>query len=128
MVHLRIVVPTDRADAILALLESCRSVINIVHLEGVARKPDGDVVLCDVAREDASVVIADLRHLGVPDYGSISIDDIDSSLSRAADEAEADDFGHRLAAAFRPFVSGRGCGARPGTVQRTLGYRGGGAR
>jgi uncharacterized hydrophobic protein (TIGR00271 family) len=89
MVHLRIVVPSERADAILALLESCKSVINIVHLEGVARKPDGDVVLCDVAREDASVVIADLRHLEVPEYGSISIDDIDSSLSRAADDAEA---------------------------------------
>ncbi len=88
MVHLRIVVPAERAEAILALLQSCDSVINIVHLPGVAQKPTGDLILCDVAREDASVVIADLRHLGVPEYGSISIDDIGSSLSRAADAAE----------------------------------------
>ncbi len=88
MVHLRIVVPSDRAEPILALLQSIDSVINVVHLPSVARKPDGDMILCDVAREDASVVIADLRHLDVPEHGSISIDDIGSSLSRAADAAE----------------------------------------
>ncbi|MFF0015283.1 toxin-antitoxin system, toxin component family protein [Streptomyces sp. NPDC005374] len=48
--------------------------------------------------------------------------------SRETDEAEADDFGHRLAAALRPLVSTRGAAARPDTVQRSLGYRGGGAR
>ncbi len=89
MVHLRIVVPADRVPPILSLLQSVDSVINVVHLEGVACKPVGDLVLCDVAREDASVVIADLRHLDVPEYGSISIDDIGSSISKAADAAEA---------------------------------------
>ncbi|HET9381370.1 MAG TPA: toxin-antitoxin system, toxin component family protein [Streptomyces sp.] len=51
--------------------------------------------------------------------------------SREADEAEADDFGHRLAAALRPYLpggghgpGGSGTGARPGPVQRSLGYRG----
>lgn len=50
--------------------------------------------------------------------------------SRAADEAEADDFGHRLAALFRPHLTGSGAGAALGPagrslspVQRTLGYR-----
>ncbi|MGW1287272.1 toxin-antitoxin system, toxin component family protein [Streptomyces sp. NPDC002586] len=53
--------------------------------------------------------------------------------SREADEAEADDFGHRLAALFRPHLAGSGTGAPQGRaqrslspVQRTLGYRGGG--
>ncbi|MEU0737941.1 toxin-antitoxin system, toxin component family protein [Streptomyces sp. NPDC006134] len=62
--------------------------------------------------------------------------------SREADEAEADAFGHRLAAAFRPLVTGRpdgpyggsydgsyggSYGGSPaGPVQRSLGYRGGG--
>jgi hypothetical protein len=44
--------------------------------------------------------------------------------SRAADEAEADDFGHRLAAAFRPFLSGRVAEAPLDPVHRSLGYRG----
>ncbi|MEU6771414.1 toxin-antitoxin system, toxin component family protein [Streptomyces sp. NPDC046759] len=51
--------------------------------------------------------------------------------SRQADEAEADDFGHRLAALFRPHLAGSGAGASPAPagrslspVQRTLGYRG----
>jgi hypothetical protein len=42
--------------------------------------------------------------------------------SREADEA--DDFGHRLAAALRPALPGRGGGAPPDPVQRSLGYRG----
>ncbi|MGW3205251.1 toxin-antitoxin system, toxin component family protein [Streptomyces sp. NPDC001135] len=51
--------------------------------------------------------------------------------SREADEAEADDFGHRLAALFRPHLTASVTGAAPGPaqrtlspVQRTLGYRG----
>ncbi|MGW1559283.1 toxin-antitoxin system, toxin component family protein [Streptomyces sp. NPDC002144] len=44
--------------------------------------------------------------------------------SRAADEAEADDFGHRLAAAFRPFLSGPVADAPLDPVHRSLGYRG----
>ncbi|OLZ69545.1 toxin-antitoxin system, toxin component family protein [Streptomyces sp. IMTB 2501] len=51
--------------------------------------------------------------------------------SREADEAEADDFGHRLAALFRPHLSGSATGTPQGQaqrslspVQRTLGYRG----
>jgi len=89
MVHLRIVVPSDLTRAVLALLESCASVINIVLLEGSARKPAGDVILCDVAREDTSVVLSDLRRLGVHHRGSIAVHDVDASLSDAADAAEA---------------------------------------
>ena len=44
--------------------------------------------------------------------------------SRKADEAEADDFGHRLATLFRPHLSGTGPGAPLDPVQRVLGYRG----
>lgn len=46
--------------------------------------------------------------------------------SREAEEAAADDFGHRLATAFRPWLSGRGQGhgSSPDPVQRSMGYRG----
>ncbi|MEV7035410.1 toxin-antitoxin system, toxin component family protein [Streptomyces sp. NPDC093272] len=43
--------------------------------------------------------------------------------SRRADEAEADDFGHRLATAFRPCLE-QPHRAPAGPVQRSLGYRG----
>ncbi|GGJ12542.1 toxin-antitoxin system, toxin component family protein [Streptomyces brasiliensis] len=42
--------------------------------------------------------------------------------SRKADEAEADDFGHRLAALFRSRLAGPA--APPDPLQRALGYRG----
>ncbi|MDO0927862.1 toxin-antitoxin system, toxin component family protein [Streptomyces sp. TG1A-8] len=44
--------------------------------------------------------------------------------SRQADEAEADDFGHRLATRFRSHLTGSRPGAPLGPVQRSLGYRG----
>ncbi|MFC5216825.1 toxin-antitoxin system, toxin component family protein [Streptomyces coerulescens] len=44
--------------------------------------------------------------------------------SRQRDEAEADDFGHRLAAAFRPLLAERATDGAPGPLQRSLGYRG----
>jgi hypothetical protein len=44
--------------------------------------------------------------------------------SREADEAQADDFGHRLAAAFRPLLTGRGQQRPLDPVQRSMGYRG----
>ncbi len=88
MVHLRIVVPAAKSDRVVDLLEATRSASSLARIEGAARKPVGDVVLCDVAREDASVVIDDLRELGVPEEGSISIEEIDTQLSNSAERAE----------------------------------------
>ena len=88
MVHLRIVAPHAHAMQALEALEATPSVINVVHLPGAARKPAGDVVLADVAREDTSVVVADLRALGIPECGSISIDAIDTQVSKASLDAE----------------------------------------
>src|SRR3954453_19825858 len=58
-------------------------------MPGAARKPAGDLILADVAREETSVIIAELKELGVPEAGSISLEDISSQLSVAADRAEA---------------------------------------
>lgn len=88
MVHLRIVVPSDRSEKVLRLLEAAPSVCNLVFLAGAARRPVGDVILCDVAREDTSVVIDDLKQLGVPREGSIALEQIDSQISEAATQAE----------------------------------------
>ena len=83
MVHLRIVVPSHQAEHALDLLEATPSVCNLIYLERAARKPEGDVILCDVAREDASVIVSDLRELEIDREGSIAMEDIDSQISEA---------------------------------------------
>jgi uncharacterized hydrophobic protein (TIGR00271 family) len=88
MVHLRIAVPPDRVQAVLDLLLGCLSVMNIVHLPGANRRPDGDLVMCDVAREDASVVLSDLRGLRLHHDGSIAVEAVDVAMSDVAAEAE----------------------------------------
>lgn len=88
MIHLRIVVPNYQAEHALDLLDHIPSVCNLVYLERAARKPEGDVILCDVAREDASVVVGDLRELDIDVEGSISIEEIDSQISATALRAE----------------------------------------
>jgi hypothetical protein len=85
VVHLRIVAPHERTDAALEALESCASVINVIVLRDAARKPAGDVILCDVAREDASIIIEDLRALGIHHEGSIAL--VDTACPSAATRA-----------------------------------------
>jgi uncharacterized hydrophobic protein (TIGR00271 family) len=88
VVHLRIVAPAERSEAVLEYLLSCASVINIISLPAASRRPDGDVILCDVAREDASVVLADLRRMGLQHDGSIAAELVDVALSDLAEAAE----------------------------------------
>ena len=88
MVHLRIVSPPDRTERVLEVLACTASVINVIDLRGVAQRPPGDLVMCDVAREDASVIISDLKGLRIHEDGSIALELVDTAISRAADEAE----------------------------------------
>jgi uncharacterized hydrophobic protein (TIGR00271 family) len=88
MVHLRIVAPPDSANRALDLLCAADSVLNVIRLEGASLKPKGDVILCDVAREEASVIISDLKELDIHEHGSIAIEFIDTSISAAAIAAE----------------------------------------
>jgi uncharacterized hydrophobic protein (TIGR00271 family) len=88
MVHLRIVVPSYQAEHALDLLKATPSVSNLIFLRGAAHKPEGDVILCDVAREEASVILSDLKELDIHREGSIALEEIDAELSYAADAAE----------------------------------------
>lgn len=87
-------------------LTKSASVCNIITLRAAAVRPDGDVVLCDVAREDASVVIADLRRLAIDQDGSIAIEMIDSSVSRVGEAAERHARGHAADAVIWEEVAG----------------------
>lgn len=87
MIHLRIVAPPDRAERALEMLKAAPAACNVISLPGTAHSPSGDVILCDVVREEASVILADLRELEIDRYGSIAIEDIDTELSETARRA-----------------------------------------
>jgi uncharacterized hydrophobic protein (TIGR00271 family) len=88
VVQLRIVAPASLAGRVLDVLERTPAVVSIVRIPDVARRPHGDLILCDVAREDASVVLAKLRALGVDRAGTIAIEEVDTAISEAARQAE----------------------------------------
>lgn len=62
-----------------------------------------------------------------PDWREAALTVAARNGSRETDEAEADDFGHRLATLFRGHLAGTRS-APPDPVQRSLGYRGGDGR
>jgi uncharacterized hydrophobic protein (TIGR00271 family) len=64
-------------------------VCNVIRLQERAVRPVGVVIVCDVAREDASVVIADLKRMEIHHEGSIALELIDTSISDVAQRAEA---------------------------------------
>lgn len=88
MLHVRIITPPSDRDAVLGVLGRDPGVCNVVVLPGAAVDPAGDLVLCDVAREDASAVLRALTDLGLERSGSIAAEEIDLALSERADAAE----------------------------------------
>jgi uncharacterized hydrophobic protein (TIGR00271 family) len=88
MVHLRVVAPKDLSQRIIDLLCDSPQVTNVARFPDRAHKPEGDLILCDIAREEASVIIGDLKDMGLPERGSIAIELIDSSISAVAVAAE----------------------------------------
>jgi uncharacterized hydrophobic protein (TIGR00271 family) len=88
MIHLRIIAPSYECENVVDLLKATPSVTNLIFLPGAAHEPEGSVILADVAREDASVVISDLKELGVHRDGSIAIEEVDSQISEGAKRAE----------------------------------------
>ena len=88
MIHLRLIVPTGRTDAVCALLRDEPAVVHLAVFPGAARRPDGDLVLCDVAREGANQIFDQLLALGVRTDGAIVAQRVDLVLSDTADRAE----------------------------------------
>jgi uncharacterized hydrophobic protein (TIGR00271 family) len=89
MVHLRVIASASLANATHQALLDHPSSVNVVRIRDVAEHPRGDLILCDLAREDASVVVAQLRELGVERHGSIALEPVSALVSDAARRAEA---------------------------------------
>jgi len=85
---MRIVAPRNCVEDAMELLCATDSVCNVIRLSDPATRPEGEVIMCDVAREDASVVIADLKELEIHHSGSITLEEIDTAISDVADRAE----------------------------------------
>jgi uncharacterized hydrophobic protein (TIGR00271 family) len=90
VLHLRVISPSATTDAVLKVIEDEPGTTHLVVLRGAALAPPGDVVEADVARESADEVIAALCALGIDHAGGITLEQIDTALSDAADRAEQD--------------------------------------
>ncbi|SDU29731.1 DUF389 domain-containing protein [Jiangella alkaliphila] len=94
MLHLRVSTPAETTDRIVALLQESTGVASIAVLRGASVRPEGDVVLAELARESAEELIGALRELGVDQTGSIALESVETSISAAAERAEDDAPGH----------------------------------
>ncbi|NGO40984.1 DUF389 domain-containing protein [Streptomyces ureilyticus] len=90
MLHLRLITPPDKTDGVVRLIEDTVGTTHLVVMQGAARNPAGDVVMCDVAREAGDELLGELRALDIDKCGSIAIENIDLSLSERADQARDD--------------------------------------
>lgn len=87
--HLRVVSPPDRTEALLTVLQSVPHLVNLVVLPGAGRQPEGDLLMLDVPNESANQVIALLRARGADRVGSITIERSGTMLSSSGRSAVA---------------------------------------
>jgi uncharacterized hydrophobic protein (TIGR00271 family) len=85
-----VISPAKKTDEVVEKLERSTGVTNIVVMPNAARRPEGDVITVDVAREAANDVIERLRRLGLEDEGSIAMENIELSISRVSEAAQAE--------------------------------------
>jgi uncharacterized hydrophobic protein (TIGR00271 family) len=90
MLHLRIIAPATRTEDVLKVVDSTIGTAHVAVLPGAARDPEGDLVLCDVAREAADDLLADLRGLGLPQDGAVVVESVELALSDRAEQAKVD--------------------------------------
>lgn len=90
MVHLRLIVAQELVPLVVDHLRTRPGVAHVLHVEGAAVTPEGDLVLCDVAREAANDVVEWLQRQGVHRSGAISVDASSTVVSDAAARADAE--------------------------------------
>jgi uncharacterized hydrophobic protein (TIGR00271 family) len=88
VLHLKLRVPVELTDRVVALLSDDETVTNLAVMPGGYIKPEGCFVLADVARESANSVVTELRALGVHEQGSITVTEPEAVFSDDADRAE----------------------------------------
>src|SRR6266508_5546890 len=89
MLHLRIVSPRDLTDSVLKVLADDPGVTHITAERGGATEPVGDLVACDIVRASANPLIERLKRDGVAKRGGITLTELETVISAAADRARS---------------------------------------
>ena len=89
MLHLRIVSPADLTASVLQALAEDPGVTHITAEGGGATEPLGDLVSCDVVRASANPLIERLKAAGVSERGGITLTELETVISAAAERAQA---------------------------------------
>jgi hypothetical protein len=93
MLHVRLITPLESTQQVLQLLEASPAVTHLCVNERSARKPSGDVVSFDVAREGATSVLEAVRGFDLEQKGAIVVENLDISISESAIMAEEETLG-----------------------------------
>lgn len=88
MLHLRLLAPADLAAQAVDILAANPAVSSVACVPNASRKPVGDLVIADVAREAANAVVEQLKELGIDDVGTIQIEPVHAWISKPGIEAE----------------------------------------
>lgn len=94
MLSVKVLTPSTLTEDIIAMLNVDATVCDLAVVRGAAHNGAGDLILFDLARENANNVISALRHLGIPADGSIVVSSPIAVLSDAAARAERSAPGH----------------------------------
>lgn len=94
MLSVRVSAPAPLAEELRERLSTDPTVSDVTILRGTCLDGRGDLLLFDMARENANNVMRMLRHAGVPEQGSIAVYDPVTVVSDAADAAERAAPGH----------------------------------
>ncbi|MGC5166581.1 DUF389 domain-containing protein [Luteimicrobium sp. DT211] len=94
MLSVRVTASHDVAELLRARLAEEPTVADLTVVPGVAMDGRGDVLLFELARENANNIMRELRHAGVPGEGSVVVTEPVTVLSDAAVEAERAAAGH----------------------------------
>jgi uncharacterized hydrophobic protein (TIGR00271 family) len=107
MLRLTVTTPSELTGQVTGILSGTRAVSTLSVMQGVAVRPQGDVVVANVAREGAHAVIEQLRRIGVHQQGTIEVQPVPTWLSRAGFEADAATPGSSADAVVWPQVGQR---------------------
>ena len=94
LVHLRLTVPSELSGPVRTLLLEHACTTNVTLSEGACLQPAGDLIECDVAREQAGSLLHHLDELGLDEAGGIVITTPTGTPFEAARRLEATAPGH----------------------------------
>jgi len=84
VLHVRVISPGDTTAKVVDLLEDDPTVANLVVIRGTAQRGTGDLLIFDVARENANQVLECLRDLGLEESGAVAFEEAEQVEAHAA--------------------------------------------